>query len=155
MPITIHRIKRVCPHCGERIRKLNPHHMDKPKVGVLMILANALQGGNGWVHCMEGEKAIVNGEVVRGPYLFRLYAMRSMWFGLTERREFGSGDYRITRKGIEFLKGDVGVPATLYCKDGEVREQSEKIVFVGDVKNVVYDKEYWMNYFKVQKWPAV
>ena len=75
-----------------------------------------------------------------------VHAGRLVWFGLAERKEQRSGLYRVTKKGVRFLKGLEKVPRRIYTSKGCVVDQDEEMVSVYDVKNVVLDKEYWDNY---------
>ena len=79
------------------------------------------------------------------------HASRLVWFGLAEHGATRSGLYKITQQGINFLAGIHSVPSIIYCKDGVVVEKSNKQVTVRDIKNIVLDKEYWDNYYMLQK----
>lgn len=146
--------KRFCRHCGQKIRPLNPHRMDKSKVQMLEILAKAYVRGEPWVKVQEGYGAQLASGTTRAPYRARAHVSRLVWFGLAEHDgERRSGRYRITRTGISFLFGHVTVPETIYCKDGLVVEQMSDRVSIGQVKGVVLDKAYWDNYPAIQRYP--
>ena len=130
----------ACEHCGQRIRKLNPHRMDRKKVQMLEYIAKQ----EGWVTIKAGRTPGFNGED-------QVFAMRLEWFGLVEHGEKRSGLYKVTEKGVAFLRGRVSVPATIYCKEGRVVETSDEQVFVSDVRHVVLDREYWDNYAAIQR----
>jgi hypothetical protein len=144
--------KGHCPECGQKIRKLNPHRMDKQKVTVLEIMAKAKLDGHEWVRPLEGGQIDIGGEKVRAPYRARAHASRLVWFGLAEHdHTVRSGKYRATDLGLKFLQGVHGVPSLIYCKDGKVVEKSDMIEGVWQVKHVVFDKAYWDNYAAIQK----
>jgi hypothetical protein len=136
-----------CPQCKQKIRKLNPHRMCKHKVTVLEIMAKA----NGWVVAQHGHGIVVNGVAVRAPYRAEAHASRLVWFGLAEHGAPRSGMYRITQEGRNFLAGMHVVPRIIWCKDGVVVEEHSQKVAIGNVKNVVLDKEYWDNYSSYQR----
>lgn len=141
--------QKVCECCGQVIRKLNPHRMDHQKVQMLMVLARA--GVGEWVMVKEGNSAVVAGVAIRAPYRARAHASRLVWFGLAEHQGHRTGMYRITENGLKFLQGNLMVPDVIYCKDGKVVEKSTIGVAIGSVKNLVLDKEYWDNYFLLQR----
>lgn len=141
---------RLCAHCGQRVRKLNPHHMDRQKVRMLELLAMARLAGADWVRVEAGREIEVGGRMVKAPYCAQLHAMRLLWFGLVDHGERRSGEYRINKAGADFITGNAHVPAVIYCRDGVVVKRSEKLVTVRDARGVVLDEEYWANYHAVQ-----
>lgn len=142
---------RICECCGQKIRKLNPHRMDKQKVATLEILAKARIEGNEWVKMLAGDKCIVGGITKHAPYRAGEHAMRLTWFGLAEHGDRRSGLYRITPLGLQFLTGDALVHGLIYCRNGKVVETTPDLVRVSDVRGVVLDEEYWSNYAAIQK----
>lgn len=146
---------KVCGECGQKIRKLNPHSMDSQKVRVLEDIAKLNHQGYEWVLAKEGEALETDdGERTRTAYLARAHATRLVWFGLLENQGHRTGAYRVNEDGIKFLGGQIGVPQTIYCREGKVVERSEEQVFIHAVKGVTFDKPYWDNYWQLQKYPA-
>jgi hypothetical protein len=137
----------TCVSCGQSIKKLNPHRMCKSKVAMLEILAKA----NDWVHVQEGHGAVHGNGISRAPYRARAHVSRLVWFGLAEHGAPRSGLYRITQEGRNFLAGTHVVPKTIWCKNGRVVEVDSAQVAIGNIKDVVLDKEYWDNYGAIQK----
>lgn len=126
---------QYCECCGQRIRKLNPHRMDKSKVAVLEMIAKH----DGWLKISTGQKWQIMGDAP-------VHALRLEMFGLIEHGPRRSGMYRVLPKGIAFLKGEVTVPEVIWCREGRVIEQSSTQVNIHSVKNVVLDKAYWDEY---------
>lgn len=141
-------VSNICPCCGQKIRKLNPHKMCKQKVDLLKILHKA---SGEWVFVQAGYGVEIKGKMERAPYRANQHASRLVWFGLAEHGPVRSGKYRITPAGVKFLAGLHEVPETIYCKDGVVVESTEKKVGIRDVKGIILDKEYWDNYALIQK----
>lgn len=142
---------RYCEHCGQKIRKLNPHRMDKAKVGMLEILAKAHHQKEPWVKVQHGYGAQTSAGMTRAPYRAEAHASRLAWFGLAEHDgERRSGMYRITPNGMAFLFGHISVPLTIYCKDGIVVEKTEERVTIGQIRGVILDKDYWDRYPSIQ-----
>jgi hypothetical protein len=117
----------------------------------LFIFISLLYKAKDWVFLQEGYGAEVDGKMERAPYRARAHASRLVWFGLAEHGATRSGLYKITQQGINFLAGIHSVPSIIYCKDGVVVEKSNKQVTVREIKNIVLDKEYWDNYYMLQK----
>jgi len=140
-----------CHTCGQKIRKLNPHRMDKQKVRVLELMAMACVEGHQWVQPLEGGTLKVAGVPRRAPYRARAHASRLVWFGLAKHDdEPRAGLYACTPKGLQFLLGKASVPAHIYCKDGRVLHESPTFVTINEVKDVVLDKDYWDRYGAIQ-----
>jgi hypothetical protein len=139
---------QICTQCNQKIRKLNPHRMDKDKVAMLEILARA----NDWVAVQAGHGVILNGQIIRAPYRAQAHVSRLVWFGLAEHGARRSGLYKITADGFEFLKGTHAVPKIIWCKDGVVVAEDSTLVTIGSVKDVILDKEYWDNYHMEQSY---
>ena len=129
-----------CECCGQKIRKLNPHRMCKSKVALLEYIAKQ----NDWVKISTGSQRQVAGDAA-------VLALRLEWFGLVEHGPTRSGLYKATRNGIAFLKGTHLVPKVIWCRDSKVIEKDSVLVSVRSIKNVVLDKEYWDNYYLLQK----
>lgn len=140
----------TCQCCGQKVRKLNPHRMDASKVAMLEILGKA----GDWMKVQEGASSMKGDKLVRAPYRARAHVSRLVWFGLAEHGDTRSGLYRITTAGYAFLRGEHLVPDVIYCKDGKVVERSTTMVGIGSVKDVILDKDYWDNYWQVQKAPT-
>lgn len=140
--------------CLQKIRKLNPHSMDRSKVAVLSAIAR-VQVGNGWVrirsHHLDGILE-VDGQQVLDTKIpeASAHAARLRWFGLFEYRGHRTGEYRITQGGLNFLKGRASVPKTVWCRSGVVVSESSERVVVSQVAGVTYDKDYWDRYSEVQ-----
>lgn len=128
-----------CECCGQKIRKLNPHRMCKSKVALLEYIAKQ----NNWVRITNVHRVSIGDAAV--------LALRLEWFGLVEHGPLRSGLYRATPKGIAFLKGTHLVPKVIWCRDSKVIEKDSVLVSVNSIKNVVLDKEYWDNYYLMQK----
>lgn len=139
-----------CPHCKQKIRKMNPHRMCKNKVRMLEFLAKA----NDWVFVEAGRGAVVEGQVTKAPYRAQAHCSVLTWFGLAEHGERRSGMYRITDAGVNFLLNQHLVPKVIWSRDGKVVERDTMLVGIESVRGVVLDKEYWDNYPLVQRYPA-
>lgn len=135
----------ICPACLQRIRKLNPHHMDKQKVMLLDSIARiGMDSQDGWVKVSTGQDQQITGDAA-------VLALRLSWFFLVERGVKRSGMFRVTEYGMQFLKGIASVPSVIYCKDGQVVEWSDDMVVVSQVKDVILDRHYWSSYPSMQK----
>ena len=141
----------ICPCCKQKIRKLNPHRMDRQKVLVLEMLAKLKHLGHEWVRVTEGREIVAGGRTYETAYLARVHANRLVWFGLAQHGPPRSAQYQITQIGEDFLLGRASVPETIWCRDAEVFERSYKYVSIQDVKHVVLDKAYWDSYALRQK----
>lgn len=139
----------ICPTCGQRVRKLNPHRMDKAKVDLLMDIAT-LNKKFPWVKVQRDGRLIKHHEKAMTVQCDDVHALRLTWFGLLERKARRTGLYHVTAKGLQFLQGQVAVPKHLYCKGGVVKEQSQEMVFCREVRGVILGKEYWDNYAAIQ-----
>jgi hypothetical protein len=137
----------ICACCGQKVRKLNPHSMDKQKVRMLEILGK----NGGWMKLTEGATAIGRHGITVTPYRARAHASRLVWFGLAEHSGRRTGLYRITPDGYSFLIGAHAVPNIIYCKDGLVVERGTSAVSINDIKGVILDTAYWDNYASLQK----
>jgi Zn finger protein HypA/HybF involved in hydrogenase expression len=126
--------KTFCPHCHQKIRKLNPHRMCKSKVALLDYIAKQ----EDWVRITNVHRVSIGDAAV--------LALRLEWFGLVEHGPQRSGLYRATQQGIDFLRGLHQVPKVIWCRDGKVIEHDSVMQSVHSVKKVVFDKEYWNNY---------
>lgn len=149
--VVLHEALSICPHCQQKIRKMNPHRMCKNKVRMLEFLAKA----NDWVFVEAGRGAIVEGQVTRAPYRAQAHCSVLTWFGLAEHGERRSGMYRVTEDGLKFLRNEHQVPKVIWSRDGRVVEVDSILVGINSVRGVVLDKEYWDNYHQVQRYPSV
>ncbi len=140
----------ICNGCGQSIRKLNPHHMDKKKVSVLEAIAKLNLMGHQWVLVSEG----MTGEVVVNTPYCHEHAARLAWFELIETQARRSGLYRVTEPGLLFLCGKHEVPNVIYCRDGVVVERSKELTRINQIRSVVLDKVYWNDYAVHQKLPS-
>lgn len=138
-----------CTHCGQRIRKVNPHHMDAAKVRLLERVAK-LNESYTWVKVQRDGQLISAHEQPWTIQCDDVHALRLTWFQLLERKEIRSGLYRVTQEGLRFLQGRYSVPAIISCKEGVVVDESEEQVYINDVRNVVLDKAYWDTYQLIQ-----
>lgn len=150
----------VCETCGQKIRKLNPHRMDRSKWRVLDSMAQLhsygtkaikVEHGRGLV-AQAGNQVVTvrDGDGNRLGHIER-HVGRLVWFGLVVRvGKRRSGLYRVTEDGYKFLAGAITVPDTVYCRDGKVEEVSEERVSVSEVRGVVLDKAYWDRYAEHQ-----
>ena len=132
-----------CERCGQKIRKLNPHGMDKSKIAMLEKIAKINQAGHAWVRIQQDHSLIRPDERNFTIQTDAVHPLRLYWFGLLDHNGPRSGQYRINRKGLEFPCGKVSVPAKILCRDSEVVERDKHEVFIGDVKDVVLDQAYW------------
>lgn len=130
-----------CHVCKQKIRKLNPHSMDKSKVALLEFIA--LQNGE-WVKISTGDRRQLVGDAA-------VLALRLQWFGLVEHGEKRSGLYRATQDGINFLRGIHLVPKIIWCRDSKVVLRDKTMICVNSIKNVVFDRNYWNNYANEQR----
>ncbi len=112
-----------CNSCGQKIRKLNPHRMDKTKVQILERVAKLHSCGHQWVKMQQDGSLIRAKEHAFTIQTDAVHALRLCWFGLLERQPERTGLFKVTKEGFRFLCDKHSVPTTLYCKDGEVIEQ--------------------------------
>ena len=133
----------VCIVSGELYTQLQPHRMDRSKVEMLILLAEA---HGEWVKVEAGNKSYSDGELVRAPYRAQAHASRLEWFGLAEHGPTRSGLYRITPNGYKFLKGELLVPSVIYCRNGKTVETQMPMIGINQVKDLVFNKEYWDQY---------
>lgn len=129
-----------CECCGQKVRKLNPHRMCRKKVALLEFIAKQ----HDWVKISTGTQKQLTGDAA-------VLALRLEWFGLVEHGPIRSGLYRATTNGIAFLKGKHSVPKVIWCRDAKVIESDSTLISIASVKNVVLDKEYWDNYYMLQR----
>jgi len=130
----------ICPHCEQKIRKLNPHRMCRSKIALLNYIAQQ----EDWVKISTGSPRQVAGDAA-------VLAIRLEWFGLVEHGPRRSGLYRATLNGINFLKGTHAVPKVIWCRDGRVIDRDTMLVTIGSVKHVVLDNAYWSAYPSMQR----
>ena len=123
-----------------KVRKLNPHRMCRKKVALLEFIAKQ----HDWVKISTGTQKQLTGDAA-------VLALRLEWFGLVEHGPIRSGLYRATPNGIAFLKGKHSVPKVIWCRDAKVIESDSTLISIASVKNVVLDKEYWDNYYMLQR----
>lgn len=141
-----------CESCGQKIRKLNPHNMDRQKVRVLEDIAKLNIQGHNWVLVKEGDSLeTAGGRKVKTAYRARAHASRLCWFALMDHHGPRTGGYRVNERGFRFLRGDLSVPEKIWCRDGIVIERSERQVTVNEVEGVVLDRAHWDAYGKRQK----
>jgi hypothetical protein len=143
-----------CSACGQRLRKLNPHRMDRAKTEILIKIATLNARGFSWIKCQRDGRLIQQDHSTWTIQCDDVHALRLTWFGLLERKEMRSGLYRTTPDGFEFIRGRLMVPATIYCQDGIVKERSPEQVSIRDVRGIILDKEYWDHYAALQHYPA-
>lgn len=142
---------RHCPACGQKIRKLNPHRMDKQKLRVLEDIARHTKSGD-WVEITE-DSTITTADGSRHTVKqVRVHAQRLKYFGLLDYKGRRTARYRINGTGIGFLSGRISVPAIIYCREGKVEERTLDRIFVGSVPGIVLDKVYWDRYYREQKY---
>ncbi len=139
-----------CPHCEQKIKKLNPHSMCKQKVNTLAEVAMLNISGVEWVKIQRDHRRIPVDDRHRTLQQDEVYAMRLRWFGLLDSRGNRSGEVKVNELGFQFLAGKLSIPATIHCRDGEVVKVSDDRVYISDVNKVVYDKTYWDNYWREQ-----
>lgn len=143
---------RYCETCGQKIRKLNPHSMDKRKVWLLERIARLNASGIEWIKVQRDGNLIPREDRNKTIQCDDVHAMRLKWFGLCETKAFRSGEYKATPKGIRFLKGKESVPSKIWCREGEVVEVEEHRVHVHEIRGVIYDKTYWDSYAVLQRY---
>ena len=101
----------------------------------------------------EGEAIeTADGKRVRTIYLARRQANTLCWFGLMDNQGPRTGAYRVNERGFRFLRGNLSVPAKIWCRNAVVVESSEREVTINEVKDVILDKAYWDDYWKKQKY---
>ncbi len=136
---------RFCSCCNQKIRKLNPHRMDRQKVKLLVrLLELGHFAEESWVKISTGNQKQITGDAA-------VLALRLCWFGLAEHGPMRSGLFRITDLGKQFLAGVAQVPEVIWCRDSKVVERSSTLVSIGSIKNVVLDKDYWNSYPNIQR----
>jgi len=140
-----------CESCGQKIRKLNPHSMDKSKIAMLEKIAKINQAGHEWVRIQQDHSLIRPDERDFTIQTDAVHPLRLYWFGLLDHAGPRSGRYRVNRRGLEFLCGKIPVPEKILCRDSEVVERDRREVFIGQVNDVVFDTAYWDSYWKRQK----
>lgn len=140
----------ICDHCGQEIKKLNPHTICKQKIQLLIILGEVWNSGVEWAQVKEGYLVVGGDNSHRAPYCARQHADRLKWFNLVNHRGPRTGEYQINQNGVDFLQGRISVPKTIYCREGRVVEESPERVFIGDVRGIVLGKRYWDNYAAIQ-----
>jgi hypothetical protein len=145
--------RRCCDACGQRIRKINPHHMDLAKVNVLAEIGRRNRGGHLWVKLQRDGKLIHADDAAHTIQTDDVHGLRLKWFGLVDSGGFRSGKYRINASGVEFLAGRLQVPRTIWCKDGEVVSRDDETVGVDEVRGLILNKDYWDNYWTEQEAP--
>jgi hypothetical protein len=133
-----------CETCGQKVRKLNKHTLDKAKVDILVQIAQLNAGGARWVKVQRDGRLIKDDEP--SIQCDAIHASRLYWFGLLDRRNHRDGLYRINDYGLTFIKGLATAPAAIFCREGNVVYRSKKRVKVSDVKDVVLNKEFWDSY---------
>jgi hypothetical protein len=140
-----------CPSCHQTLRKKNPHTMDSQKIRVLEDIAKLNAQGNEWVFAKAGEfLELEDKSRIRTAYRAQAHTSRLVWFGLVDHKGPRTGLYRVNKNGFEFLAGKLSVPQTIYCREGIVTDRTQEEVRIYDVKDVVLDKPYWDNYFRIQ-----
>lgn len=139
-----------CTVCDQKIRKLNPHSMDRTKVDLLMTIARMNANGIEWVKIQQDSSLIPAAERHRTLQRDAVHASRLTWFGLLVRMEDRSGEFRVSQSGVDFLLGKSTVPERIWCQGGRVIRKSDNEVTVHQIKDVVYDKAYWDQYPRVQ-----
>jgi hypothetical protein len=139
-----------CPVCKQAVRKLNPHHMDLSKIKLLHRIAGVNAKGFPWVKIQQDENLIVEKERDWTIQTDAVHASRLKWFRLVDYYGHRSGKYCINEYGLDFLGGRASVPETIYCKQGEVQEESPEQVYIQEVRKVILDKEYWDDYHNIQ-----
>lgn len=147
MPELVVRSRKPCLAC-HCTNALNPHRICKRKVQVLIELARLLALGDPWVRVEEGHTLVgtISNERRTVAYRARAHASRLGWFGLAEHREFRTPEWRISKNGLLFLKGELAVPAKILCTDGVVLYESVELASIHSVRGVDLDKAYWDGY---------
>lgn len=146
----------VCSHCRVPVRKLNPHRMDKSKIGLMLQMRWLHEQGHEWILIQERPHLIQPGERARTIHVPRrtigVYIIRLSWFGLVTKRDPAAkrSEWAITKAGYGFLDGDHLVPEEILCRDGLRIAQTHAQVTIRDVEGVILDREYWTNYWKLQ-----
>jgi hypothetical protein len=144
-----------CPCCEQRIREWNPHHMDRSKVEVLEGVARLNLAGHPWVKLQRDGRLIHPDDRESTIQCDDVHGTRLMWFGLLRRKAIRTGLYQVTGDGLRFLQGRHRVPAEILCRDGIVIvEHPEELQHIGEVRNVILDREYWNAYpgEQVSRW---
>jgi hypothetical protein len=137
---------KFCEHCGQPIRKLNRHIMDRAKYDLLVEIARLNQQGHCWVKVQRDGRLIKEEERAFTIQCDAIHASRLYWFGLLQRKSARDGEYQVSKLGLAFLAGHATVPARIYCRRGVVEMQSIQHVKVQDIKHVVLDQTFWDRY---------
>lgn len=143
VPVASHT-RGCCETCGQQVRKLNKHSLDKAKIEILLQIGEMNANGARWVKVQRDGRLIKKGEPA--IQCDAIHASRLYWFGMLDRYSKRDGLYRITDRGIAFLKGEITAPAAIYCREGKVEFRTKTRVKIDDVKDVVVNKTFWDSY---------
>jgi len=139
-----------CPTCNQRLRHLNPHSMDRRKVEVLEAIAKLNSAGIVWVKVQRDGNLIRPEDQETTIQTDDVHALRLVWFGLLMSKGKRTGMYRATPAGFDFLGGRHSVPRKIYCRDGKMETSERTLVYVHQVRGVIFDKAYWDSYHGIQ-----
>lgn len=147
MPGLVLESKEVCSYCG-CAEPLQPHSMGYQKVMVLMDLARFLRRGDRWVRVETGRgmRGMPSMRWKKTEYRADFNTLIAHWFGLADKQKPRVCNYRINSSGLEFLRGNLMIPARILCRKGSVIFHSVEQTLMKKSKELVFDKEYWDEY---------
>jgi hypothetical protein len=145
MPALIEASRKPCSN-GNPCGTLQHHIPCSAKVHLVTKVAR-LNLTNEWVRIEAGDRIIgdTTRTVVKVDYRADQHAYRMKWLGLLRKLVHRSALWQIRPEAIEFLRGELSIPAKVLVNHGNVYYASEEQMFVGECGNKL-DRAYWDNY---------
>jgi len=145
MPLVILQSREPCSCCG-RANALNPMRIDKRKLHVLRDMVE-MHKSDGWIRVEAGRglQGFDTKRWVETAYRAREHVSNLQNFGLSETQGKRTSLWRITKDGVDFLRGKLSIPSKILVRDGDTIYRSNEKINVFDVHDT-FDKEYWDNY---------
>ncbi len=121
-------MSKNCETCGQRIREIRAHHMNKHLLSLLQAGSKVIMASN----VNDFRRADLDGEVSDYTNLSPL-----RYFGLIHRVKKDGvvqrGHWLITRNGWTFLRGEIEIPKYIKVRDNTIESRAEETVHVRDV----------------------
>lgn len=138
-----HEEKKVerCPHCGANMKAFW-HTLNSGLVGILIEAIQFVRANNkNEFHLQKDLHLTVN--------QFSNFT-KLRFHGLVAKVEGKAGYWLITKKGGEFLRGELSVPARVKTFRNRVKEHSEDTIHIRDLKYKfpAFESEYAYEYQK-------